>query len=179
MKIANSQRLSFRLMGQEDAQLLFQLDQDSDVMLFINGGIPNSMADIHAIYLPRMKAFTNAEQGWGLWQVSEKTTQEYLGWVLVRPMDFFSDAPKFKDLELGWRFFKSTWGKGYATEAAQAICTALAKNNDIDYLSAIAVEDNVGSINIMNKIGMNFVKKYLHEDPLGDAEVVLYQMSVK
>ncbi|MGL1958625.1 MAG: GNAT family N-acetyltransferase [Colwellia sp.] len=179
MNIKDSPRLSFRLMGQNDAESLFQLDQDPEVMHFINGGNPTSMTDIHTIYLPRMKSYTNAEQGWGLWQVSEKITHKYLGWVLVRPMNFFSHSPKFNDIELGWRFFKSAWGKGYATEAAQAISTALVNNKNIDYLSAIAVEDNIGSINIMNKIGLNFVKKYLHEDPLGDAEVVLYQMAVK
>lgn len=177
--IADSTRLSFRLMGQEDAQALWQLDQDPKVMHFINGGKPNSIDTINEVFLPRMQAYTNAHKGWGIWQVSNKTTQEYLGWVLVRPMDFFTDQANVTNLELGWRFFEKAWGKGYATEAAIAIKDAVARQTDIDYVSALAVADNVASISVMKKIGMCFIKKYDHKDPIGDFSAVHYQMSVK
>jgi len=177
--IADSARLTFSLMGQEDAQLLWELDQDPEVMHFINGGKPNSMETIKDVGLPRMKAYTDANKGWGIWQVSDKLSQEYLGWVLVRPMDFFTDKPNFVDLELGWRFFKKAWGKGYATEAAKAIKNAVASQTDIDYVSALAIEDNIGSISVMKKIGLEFIRKYSHKDPIGDFTAVHYQMSVK
>lgn len=179
LHIANSPRLNFRLMGPNDAQALWALDQDPEVMQFINGGKPHSMETIVDVFLPRMKLYTNASKGWGLWQVSDQETQEYLGWVLVRPMDYFSDNPIFTDLELGWRFFKKSWGKGYATEAAVAIKNALAEQTDITHVSALALEDNHGSINVMKKIGMKFVKKYIHKDPLGDFNAVHYQMPIK
>lgn len=179
MQVADSERLTFRLMNQTDAQLLFELDQDPAVMHFINGGKPNTMTTINNVFLPRMKAYTNIDKGWGLWQVSNKFNQEYLGWVLVRPMGFFNDEAKLKDLELGWRFFQKAWGKGYATEAAIAIKNALAEQTNIDYVSAMAIEDNYGSINVMKKIGMHFIKKELHKDPLGDMEAVYYQMPIK
>lgn len=166
-------------MGQNDAQLLWQLDQDPDVMEYINGGKPNSLETINDFFLPRLKSFTNANNGWGLWQVSTKTTKEYLGWVLVRPMDFFTDDPKLLDLELGWRFFKKAWGKGYATEAAIAIKDAVAQQTDIHYLSATALIGNTGSIAVMKKIGMQFSKEYTHKDPLGDSLAVHYQTQVK
>ncbi|RHW77824.1 GNAT family N-acetyltransferase [Colwellia sp. RSH04] len=179
MKVNHSERLSYRLMDQNDGDVLYQLDQDPEVMQFISGGKTNTMDDINNIFLPRMEKYTCPEKGWGLWQVCDKSTQEYLGWILVRPMDFFSDEPKYKDLELGWRFFKKAWGKGYATEAASAIKNALAEQTDIDYFSALAVEENIGSINIMKKLGMTFLKKELHKDPLGDLDVVYYQMPAK
>lgn len=177
--VTDSARLSFRLMGQNDAQALWELDQDPEVMHFLNGGKPNSMATINEVFLPRMQAYTDASKGWGIWQVCDKESQEYLGWVLARPMDFFTDQPNFTDLELGWRFFKKTWGMGYATEAAIAIKDALARQTDIDTVSALAVEDNIGSISVMKKIGMTFIRKYDHKDPIGDFIAVHYQMSVK
>jgi len=166
-------------MGQDDAQALWELDQDPEVMRFINGGEPHSMELIKEDYLPRLKAYTNAAEGWGLWQVSNKVTQEYLGWVLVRPMDFFSDTPNFDDLELGWRFFKKSWGKGYATEAAIAIKDAIAEQAEVGFVSALAIEDNSASISVMKKMGMTFIKRYMHKDPSGDFMAVHYQMSVK
>lgn len=177
--INNSARLSFRLMGQNDAQALWALDQDPEVLQFINGGKPHSMETIETVFLPRLKLFTNKEKGWGLWQVSDIKTQEYLGWVLIRPMDFFTNTPNFNDLELGWRFFKKAWGKGYATEAAIAIKNAIAKQTDITHCSALALEENHGSINVMKKIGMKYVKTYINKDPLGDLKAVHYQMLIK
>lgn len=177
--IPDSERLSFRLMGQKDAQAFWELDQDPDVMHFINGGTPNSMETINEVFLPRMKAYSDPHKGYGIWQVSNNITDEYLGWVLVRPMSFFTEQPDFSDLELGWRFFKKAWGKGYATEAAIAIKEAIAQQTDIHYVSALAVEDNINSINVMKKIGMQFIRKYDHQDPIGDFIAVHYQMSVK
>jgi RimJ/RimL family protein N-acetyltransferase len=169
-------------MGPDDADLLWQLDQDEEVMRFINGGKKSSIQDIHAVYIPRLAKFTNEEKGWGLWHVSTIDTHEFLGWVLVRPMDFFTDKPKFNDLELGWRFFKSTWGKGYATEAANALKSALITSSDShqipEYLSATAISENYASTAIMKKIGMSFIKEYLHEEPSGNLNAVLYRMEV-
>ncbi|MCW8865093.1 MAG: GNAT family N-acetyltransferase [Colwellia sp.] len=179
IKIENSSRLSYRLLGKEDAQILWQLDQDPEVMKFINGGKPNSMETINDVFIPRMLAYLNAEQGWGIWQVCDKNTQEYFGWVLVRPMDFFTDTPKLDDIELGWRFFQKSWGKGYATEAAIAIKNAIASQTNIHHVSALAYEDNIGSIGVMKKLGMEFIKRYEHKDPIGDFMAVHYQMSVK
>jgi RimJ/RimL family protein N-acetyltransferase len=179
LKIPNSERLSFRLMGAKDAQTLWALDQNPEVMRFLNGGKPHSMETINEVFIPRMLAYMNAEKGWGIWQVSDKASKEYLGWVLVRPMDFFTDKPRFDDIELGWRFFQKAWGKGYATEAAIAIKDAVASQTAIHYVSAIAVEDNIGSISVMKKVGMTFVRKYQHKDPIGDFMAVHYQMSVK
>tara|TARA_B110000093_G_C12861305_1_gene363556 strand:+ start:224 stop:790 length:567 start_codon:yes stop_codon:yes gene_type:complete len=182
MKVPNTARLTFRLMNSDDADLLWQLDQDEEVMRFINNGIKTSKEDLHDVFLPRLARFTDQPKGWGLWHVSTLDTAEFLGWVLVRPMDFFTDKPKFNDLELGWRFFKKSWGKGYATEAATAITTALINNisasNPIAFFSAIAIKENYASMGIMKKLGMGFIKEFFYEDPLGSCDAVLYRMKV-
>jgi len=178
MQIPDSDRLAFRLMGPEDAQALWQIDQDPAVMKYLNGGTPTSMEQVNALLLPRMEKYRDSAKGWGIWQVSDKESNEYFGWVLVRPMAFFTDSPNYKDLELGWRFFQKSWGRGYATEAAIAIKDAIAANSDITHVSALAVADNLGSIGVMKKMGMSFVRAYLHKDPIGDFDAVHYQMSV-
>ena len=179
MQINNSERLKFRLMDSQDAQALWQLDQDPQVMKYLNGGKPTSMEQVNSVFIPRMKKYRDDKLGWGIWQVSDKVTDEYLGWVLIRPMAFFTESPNFKDLELGWRFFQSTWGKGYATEAAIAIKDAVAVHADVTHVSALAVADNLASVGVMKKMGMSFVRAYLHTDPIGDFDAVHYQMSVQ
>lgn len=176
MNIVPSARLSYKLMTNQDGELLFQLDQDPDVMRFINGGKLTSMDEINDVFIPRMESYSNQQKGWGLWQVNICSSDEYIGWILVRPMNFFTDSPELDNLELGWRFFQSSWGKGYASEAALHIKNTLAQNNDLQSFSAIAVEDNLGSIAVMKKIGMSYVKSYLHKDPLFESQVVYYQI---
>ncbi|NVJ60900.1 MAG: GNAT family N-acetyltransferase [Gammaproteobacteria bacterium] len=179
MHMSDSQRLKFRLMDRSDAQHLFELDQDPEVMKYIDGGRCTSWDKIKTILLPRMEKYRNPEKGWGIWMVSIKETNEYVGWILVRPMHFFTELRDDSDIELGWRFKQLSWGKGYATEAAKKISDELvSKNPDIKSFSAIADPDNTASINIMEKLGMKFLKQDIFRDPLIETEVVYYSHRV-
>ena len=57
MDIADSNRLCFRMITEKDVQLLFQLDQDPEVMRYINGGTATTMQAIEEVYLPRLNAY--------------------------------------------------------------------------------------------------------------------------
>ncbi len=175
MKIADSARLSYALMGAQDAELLFQLDQDTAVMQYINGGKKTTRQEVQDVFLPRMAQYTHADKGWGLWKVSITENQEFIGWILVRPMEFFSDQPQWENLELGWRFMRKSWGQGYATEAAKQVKNALFMQAPVSQFSAIAMPGNHASIAIMKKLGMSYIKTDINKDPLGDMEVVYYQ----
>lgn len=177
MKINNSVRLSYRLMTADDAELLYQLDQDPEVMRFISNGKISSRDSIENVLVPRMQKYLNVEKGWGIWQVNIAKTDEYIGWVLVRPMNFFSDDVEFDNLELGWRFFQFSWGKGFASEAANHIQDVFALQSEYKKFSAIADEENMGSIGVMKNIGMSYIKTYLHTDPLFECQVAYYQIN--
>ena len=177
VRIPNSERLRFELLNHDHADLLFNLDQDPDVMRFINGGKPSTRKEIETKYLPRMESYTTPENGWGIWGTWLTESNEFIGWILVRPMHFFDEARNDDDLELGWRFMKPAWGKGYATEAAQAVMRSL-ESIGCQQFSALAEEENEASINVMKKLGMEYVRKALHKDPLGDAEVVYFTRKV-
>ncbi|ABO23840.1 GNAT family N-acetyltransferase [Shewanella loihica] len=188
MQIENSERLRYEPVTEEDAQLLFDLNQDPEVMRYINGGKPSTMAEIEDYFIPRIKGFSNSDTGWGLWKVNTLASESdlgdtFIGWILVRPMDFYTDEPKHSDLEVGWRFTQASWGKGYATEAAKAVCKALVVHasvieKPITHFSAIADPANKGSINIMTKLGMEYIKNTSVDTPEGEVEVVLYSMAV-
>ena len=189
MQIPATSRLTFRLLDEQDAELLFLLDQDPAVMQYINGGVPSSMQDIVQRMLPRMQAYRNPAKGYGIYAVFAREAMtlsngqplaagDYLGWVLVRPLNFFTTGAEPDDLELGWRFFRHCWRQGIASEAAAAVAAVFAKQPGIARLSAIALPDNHGSVGVMKKLGMSYVKRYIHRDPLGDYDVVLYSKTV-
>lgn len=165
-------------MSEHDWPQLFELDQDPAVMQYLTRGEPTSLEQIKNEGVPRMLAYRNELKGWGLWSITIKQTNTFIGWVLIRPMCFFTDAPNYSDIEIGWRFKQASWGHGYATEAALALCDELIKQDDVKAISATALKDNTASINIMKKLGLQFIKNYTHTDEQGDLPAVLYSKSV-
>lgn len=181
MQVAASQRLNYLLMDESDAELFFQLDQDIEVMRYINGGKKTTREEIEKHFIPRLLSYRNPQQGWGLWKVSLNTNQEYIGWILIRPMGFFTDHPEYDNLEIGWRFFRKSWGKGYASEAASSLIEAFKAASAtqaidlVNKVSAIAMPGNEASIAVMKKLGLNYLRTTIYRDPLGDEKVVYYQ----
>ena len=178
MRIPESKRLKFKLLvPPEDADLLMELDGDPKVMRFISGGKPSVLNDILTISMPRIVQYRNVDRGWGIWMVYLKTNDEFLGWILVRPMGFFSEAPDESDLELGRRFKSSSWGNGYATESASAVMNALIENGERKF-TAMAIPENDASIGVMKKLGMMFLKQDTHHDPVGGSDEVVYYQKI-
>ena len=59
-----------------------------------------------------------AENGWGFWAVEELTGGEFIGFVGLNPVP--QELPFSPSVETGWRLAQRFWGRGYATEAANA-----------------------------------------------------------
>ena len=173
MHITDSARLSYHYITESDTDFLWELDQDELVMKYINGGKKSSKEDIQNIFIPRVQAFSNFAFGWGLWRVDKLDDGESIGWILVRPFGFFTQHPETDNIELGWRFKQSSWGKGYATEAALTVKEALYEIG-VEKFSAIANPDNAASINIMKKLGMSFSHELEYKDKVFDETVVVY-----
>ena len=144
-------------------------------MRFINGGKPTSMEQINDWYIPRLESYANPKQGWGLWGVTLKASNNFCGWILIRPSNFFDERRDDRDLEIGWRFLRNTWGNGYATEAAAAVMDEIEKHRVCDFFSAHAMQQNEASIHVMRKLGMEFVENFQHVDGDFVADCVLYR----
>ena len=109
-----------------DAQLLFDLDSDPEVMRFIGPfGMPTVEAyreRIRTVWLP----YYSPHSSRGFWAIIEKDTEQFVGWCFVRPaMDYKFAAEagwtRPSDLELGYRLRRAAWGRGLATEASAAL----------------------------------------------------------
>lgn len=177
VSIPDSERLRFRLMDERDAPLWFELDQDPEVMRFLNDGQPTTREDIDQYFIPRVQGFSDPARGHGLWEVRDRSNNEYLGWILVREYGIHTPYHEPDNLELGWRFKRHCWGKGIATEAARAIMDMLQQDPGIRAFCAIADRDNLGSIGVMKKLGMRYIDERMHYTPKRDFLCVYYEMS--
>ncbi len=176
ISIPDSVRLRYRLMDSRDAQLWFELDQDPEVMRFLNDGKPTTWQDMHETFIPRVGAFTNPVTGCGLWEIAHKDSGEYLGWILVRDYGFSNSYHEPDNRELGWRLKRQWWGQGITTEAANAIKAVLQRDPTIRAFSALADAKNLASIGVMKKLGMRYVDERIHRTPKRDYPSVYYEM---
>jgi RimJ/RimL family protein N-acetyltransferase len=91
------------------------------------------------------------QRGYGWWAVEVLATGEFVGFTGLDQVD--EDMP-FTGVEIGWRMARSSWGHGYATEAAQA---SLAFGFDTLLLPEIVAMTPAGnrrSQAVMRRIGM-------------------------
>ncbi|MBW6439352.1 GNAT family N-acetyltransferase [Actinoplanes hulinensis] len=101
-----------------------------------------------------------AQRGWGWWAVEVAATGEFIGMAGLDPVD--EDAP-VTGVEAGWRFARSAWGRGYATEAARAVLAYGFQTLRLPEILAIAVAGNERSLALMRRLGMT-------HDPAEDFE---------
>lgn len=61
---------------------------------------------------------------------------------------------KYKNAEIWFKFHKDYWNKGYATEAARKILSFGFENLQLHRIEAGCAVENIGSISVLEKIGL-------------------------
>src|SRR4249920_516628 len=106
-------RLLLRERRVEDIPAYLEMDRDAEVMRYVGDGtVPDPVA--HAVRLSQRIAAGNGNGLW-VWSVFERDQPtEFLGCSLLSP------EPMLNRIELAYRFKRSAWGRGIATEAGRA-----------------------------------------------------------
>lgn len=159
-------RLILRQFTEDDVDNLVALDSDRDVMRFINGGVANSYQAITSKFLPDVLSYYAEYDNLGFWAIVEKSSREFIGWVVLRPELRFKiakllNAAEPDALELGYRLRKISWGKGYATEASRALIDKAPTQGSERKIVAWALPENKASIRVMEKLGMTLQQEYI------------------
>ena len=153
--LLESERLILRRFTEADADNLYELDNDPDIMRFINGGIPTARNVIRILLVPGFLRYDLQYPGYGFWAAVEKSTGKFLGWLSFRPT-----GSNPVEVTLGFRFRKAAWGKGIATEGARALIRKGFTEMGVQRVLATTYQDNLASQRVMKKIGMSLVRKF-------------------
>ncbi|GLY65337.1 GNAT family N-acetyltransferase [Amycolatopsis taiwanensis] len=156
-----TERLVLRPFTAADADHLLELDNDPDVMRFINGGRPTSRETIRTQTLPRLLHDYPCFGTRGYWATEEKATGTFLGWFEYRPLRENSPAV----VELGYRLNRAAWGRGYATEGSLALIHHGFTELGVERVTANTMAVNARSRRVMEKSGLSFVRSFTGDWP--------------
>lgn len=123
---------------------MFDIHQDPDVMRFVGkpGTITVAWRNV-AMMIGHWQM-----RGYGMWIVIERTSGDIIGRAGLWNEE---GGP---GLELGWLIRKSSWGRGYATEASRAALDWAWAHVDTDHIISVIHAENLQSIRIAQKLGM-------------------------
>ena len=137
-----------------DAPFFFELNNDPDVLKY-TGNDPFVDEQAAIDFLNSYPQNNYEKYGYGRWSVMLKETDDWLGWCGLR----FS--PDENETDIGYRFFKKHWGKGYATESARACLEYGFEKLHLKRIVGRAMKDNIASLVVLQKIGMQYEKDFL------------------
>jgi ribosomal-protein-alanine N-acetyltransferase len=162
------------------ARLLLRQWRDEDIAAFAELSADPAVME-HLMPLPGWVARKRAhweEHGFGQWVVEIPGEASFIGVVGLETVSY--EAPFTPAVEVAWRLARTYWGRGYATEAAQAALDYGFNELRLMEIVAITVPDNWRSRRVMERLGMarspedDFDHPRLPEGPL--KRHVLYRL---
>lgn len=164
----HTEQLTLRAWRADDVEAYVQLCADPEVMRYIAGGA-TLPPDVATAQIDRFRKGWS-DNGFGLWAVEERATGTFVGFAgLSRPLFLPEVLPA---VEVGWRFARAHWRKGYATESGRAALAYGFGTIGLDRIIGIAHEGNVASRAVLTRLGMTLDRTTVL--PATDTPAVVY-----
>ena len=143
-ELIEASRVSLRRVVPNDADSLFAIAVDPEVMQFMDWAMPSDAASVRAV-------LEGAHVDWdaGLehqWVILERRSGHVAGTISFRPQVPAAD--------FGYFLARGHWGKGLAFDAATAILGWLTAQPEIVRVSATADVDNLRSRRLLERLGL-------------------------
>ena len=150
MNILETKRLTLRQFTSDDATFILELLNEPSFIQNIGDRGARSVSDAIK-YIETGPVASYARNGFGLYLVELKESGESIG------MCGLIKREALADVDIGYAFLPKFWSKGYAVESALAV-KEQARSLELKHLVAITDPSNIGSIRVLEKIGLTFEK---------------------
>ena len=154
----DAKRLCLRTPGSEDAESLYDLFADAEVMHGLNREPISAIAEARTMIEGAVRSWD--ADGLGPFVLETSTDRQVVGWAGLMIFDTrdwtpstWADAGSYGQPELGWALVRAHWGRGYATEAATAIRDWAFEFLAVDRLVSLIAPDNVRSQRVAERLG--------------------------
>ncbi len=159
-----TERTIMRMLSKEDAIDFFNLNLDKEVLKY-TGDQPFENIQASIDFLTKYDQYE--KYGVGRLAVIDKATLKFIGWCGLKY------SQEKNEYDIGFRFFKNYWNKGFATETAKKCLEYGLDELKIDRIIGRAMKENIGSIKVLEKIAMKFKENFDFEGQSG----VLYELT--
>ena len=150
-----------------DVSNLFILNSDPEVVRYTGDKSFNNIQEAEQVVRERL--IPQFEQ----YKMSRFTVLlkdgTYIGWCGLK---YF---PETDEVDLGYRFMKKFWGQGYATESSEIMLKYGFETLGLKRIIAKAMPDNIGSIKVIQKLGMTF--RGFSKDPYEPVPFIVYDIT--
>lgn len=150
-------RLIIREPSWDQLDEAFAIDSDPEVMYYVSK--PRTLDKVRE-WLDKNIQHQN-KHGFSFGFVYEKETGKCIGRAGLLYLAYDDTQP---DIEIGYRLYKSSWGKGYATELARALIKWGFENLPVDKIVAVIDPQNGKSRRVLEKANMHYAGKTLYYD---------------
>lgn len=154
---AETDRLILREIIPIDAKGMFELDSDPEVHRFLGNKPLNTINESREIIDFIRQQYRDF--GIGRWAVIEKHTGDFIGWAGLK---FINEEVNHQIgyYDLGYRFIKRYWGKGYATEASIAARDYGFIQLQLNEIFGMTDINNHASKSVLEKTGLKFIEDF-------------------
>lgn len=152
-------RLMLRRWRSDDVEPFAAMCGDPEVMRYIGSGDTRTFEQAAASILAFERGWE--EKRYGLFAVELMASNQLIGFTGLAEPTFLPDI--MPAVEVGWRFARHSWGKGYATEAAQAVLDFGLVELGLPEIVSIHQVGNDASCRIMQKLGMRFDRETIDQ----------------
>ena len=175
--VFGTDRLIIRDWTEDDAPFVFDMYARWEVARWL-GAQPRALASQdEAVAAIRRWRSRGSEPPFGIWAITERSSGDPKGTVLLVPLPPASDAPPGNapagdaprshpsatrgsaggsdpgPVEIGWHLHPAAWGHGYATEAGAAAARR-GFEAGLDEVYAVVRPDNTRSLAVCRRLGM-------------------------
>ncbi|SDX81389.1 Protein N-acetyltransferase, RimJ/RimL family [Lutibacter oricola] len=158
IKILETKRLFLRELNVDDCENIYKLNLNINVIKYTGDSAFKSIDEAKEF----LGNYNDYEyNGYGRWAVVNKKTNEFIGWCGLKYNELANET------DIGFRFFEKDWNNGFATESAKACIDYGFKNFKLKRIIGRAMKDNIGSVNVLIKIGMVYIQKINFEGKEG------------
>jgi [ribosomal protein S5]-alanine N-acetyltransferase len=160
--VLETPRMLLRPFEANDAAIVFPWMTDTEIMRYMPTGQDYTLEQVQA----RVNRYMNHQEqrGYSRWMIFDRATGEAIGDAGILYL------PATGENELGYRLVKPWWGKGLATEVAEAWMQYAFNELGMTELIAFSHPDNVASVRVMEKCGFEF----LRNETIAGMGVVVY-----
>ena len=154
-----TERLLIRPFKMEDIEPSYKMNLDAEVSRYTGDDGVVSKKEIERRIIENVLG-DYQKHGFGRLAVELKGENKFIGFTGLKYLE------DMNEVDLGYRFMKKYWGKGIATESAQA-CVNLGFNTlGLKRIIAMVLPENKGSIRVLEKLNFEYEGEIIEDNQL-------------